>query len=212
MLDSIVVRTHCCKASGLWRVPKHLSNIIYIYICIVASQDVKFHVQSYKYIYIYNVLVIRLNYHVDSSDYTLYKCITVSTGINMYTVYQQQICWIVCICLGKIIIFHQPRFSWHSRGPISLPKRYLLGEIGCVSVLHRPPWTNLKMFPPLSALWPNLSGVRPGWKQGALGSESDGFADVVWGIYIYSALVISFYNILHIFLGHLYILMISIYI
>ena len=26
---------------------------------------------------------------------------------------------------GQIIIFHQPGFLWNSRGPISLPKRYL---------------------------------------------------------------------------------------
>ena len=35
----------------------------------------------------------------------------------------------------QIIIFHQPRFPWNSRGPISLPKRYLLGEIGRVRSL-----------------------------------------------------------------------------
>ena len=35
------------------------------------------------------------------------------------------------IYLPKLsIIFHQPRFPWNFRGPISLPKRYLLGEIG----------------------------------------------------------------------------------
>ena len=28
---------------------------------------------------------------------------------------------------GQITIFHQARFPWNSRGPISLPKRYLLG-------------------------------------------------------------------------------------
>ena len=41
-------------------------------------------------------------------------------------------CLLNMIKSGQIIIFHQPGFSWNFRGPISLPKRYLLGAQGPV--------------------------------------------------------------------------------
>ena len=38
--------------------------------------------------------------------------------------------------LASNIIFHQPRFPWNSRGPISLPIRYLLGaQSSCFHIL-----------------------------------------------------------------------------